>query len=84
MKIVFLLLLFIFPINQSLANNEDSAALNQPSENLSEKCHCDCPSLRQHTWQTLKQAWQKGKGITEEQWQEFLRWRQQRQKERSL
>ena len=42
-----------------------------------ETCQCECPNLRQHTWDTLKNAWAKSKNISREQWQEFLRWREQ-------
>ena len=39
-------------------------------------CECSCPTLRQHAWSTLKQAWHSSTRISSEQWQAFLRWRQ--------
>jgi hypothetical protein len=43
-------------------------------------CECQCPTLRQHTWNTVKTAWQQGKHISYDQWRAFLRWREQQQK----
>lgn len=49
-----------------------AAAEEKPQPN----CECSCPTLRQHTWETVKLAWQRGQRISQEQWQTFLRWRE--------
>lgn len=43
---------------------------------------CQCPTLRQHSWITLQQAWHKAKVISEQEWQAFLRWRAQQRAEK--